>query len=1004
MAKNGIPTSPIPATQHIYIQAGNPSCSRTGGIFGRSVKSIPAPIQYVIPITAQNTVIHVPKGWSVQVIQNPVMYYPPMAAPQAALPTHYGQYQPAYSPQKPQQSSGEILQNEYNRLWQQDASIRQDHTLETLATYLRPSLQKKGFPANTVSDAKAVIQDLAHDMALKTVRHVEYFINDVESYEQYNSFLSAHTPKASKDSAPISEPVETETKTETKTENIVPKEPEVVVSHVQETEIETDIIDEPLAEVDEIAYPHTAIEVHETNVPPAISVTGKISTPSQEQPSHSALHNTGANDSPLPQTARDVATAKISEDNLPKPNAATALPSSDKEAPVGQPTTKISNPSPRLSTKPIPPPKPEGLAQKAAKTTTTVKPASNQTITAGQQPATPSHAAEPKSAGTTEKDVQTTRTTVQPQKAATQSPTQRDQTTTSASKSTQETQTSPVRQREQSTETRPLPETNTQGTQTQSISRSQGSQTTKPNQTSFSTQTQHDGIARTADTNTPRQSPAVETNTEKTNSQAASAGTQTSSPKTLDNSGSAPVTNVVTASASSARYENIDALQPNNGTGSSLKTESSASIQQPNVTEPQSKTRPQIPHKSLAVRLKAALINFFRLGLKSDATLASSETRSVTGASSIASSDASDIADLASLEGEHNDYTVDDAENQPEPVDTIDTSDIDSEYDDDGEWDDDEWDNNLDLASHTYENINTLSGSENDGNVETSPPSNPYENINRLHRYENIDVLTQPDVDSISMPTESPQASSSPAYENLRVLNEPDTTRVQLDTKANDATSDYISEDGTADNASQTSSIEQHDIPAPPQETSPIYATIDKSRKQPDSIASSDSGFGEASPRDLMDDDISLTADSPESGDGLVDIATKERMLEGWEELSVSWNDYKNLYQALSKGANLKNPNDRLTNAQNFAKLAAQAKPLNDKLQSALVALHNDIKMPIPSWRNTEKLKPYGTGRRTTHQKSDNHFIPLYTVAQSPISRWPSRPYNWQTMPITLSR
>ncbi|WP_345196637.1 hypothetical protein [Kistimonas scapharcae] len=743
-------------------------------------------------------------------------------------------------------------------------------------------------------------------MALKTVRHVEYFIKDVDSYEQYNSFLSSHTPEASKVSAPIPDTVEDD--------NLLPQEPKSVASTIKEAEAEdTDISDEALAELEEITYPQTTIEVPETLLFPAVQLTETIPTPWQEQESHAPSHNTATNIPPLPQSTDAVSTVKTSEGNLPDQSSVTALTSNDQETPVDKPIDKTSDQPSPIRTKPKPPPKPKDLAQKAAKATTTVKPPSSKTITADKQPTPHSHEADIK----TEKDVRATRTT-------------------------------PVSQREQSTETRPLAGTNTQGTQTQSTSRSQDSQTTKPVQATFSTQTLNGGITRQAVTDTSKQSSTIGTDIEKTNAPS-DTDTPTSSPKPQGHRGSAPVTQTGAASVGSIHYENIAALHPNNETGPSLKTENQASLLQPdqaNATKTQPQKRPQVPYKSLAVRLKAALINFFRLGSKSDTALTNSEAPSAKSPSSIASSDASDIADLASFEGEHSDDTVDDVESQPGSVDSTDTSEIDSEYDDDEEWDD-EW--NDELESHTYENISILKEPGNDGNVETAAPSNPYENTNKLHTYENIsqlhtyeniDVLNQTGVGDTTVTTAPPLESASHTDENLHILKEPDTTREVLDHDSNDATPDDFIEDDTTDIASQTASIEQHDLAAPPQETPPVYATIDKSRKQPASIASSDSGFGEASPRDIMDDDISL---ADESGDDLVDIATKERMLQGWGELKVSWNEYKNLYRALSKGADLKNPNDRLANAQAYAKLASQAKPLNEKLQATLVALHKDI-------------------------------------------------------------
>ncbi|WP_211829875.1 hypothetical protein [Kistimonas asteriae] len=680
MAKNGIPTSPIPATQHIYIQAGKPFYTATGGIFGRSVKYVPVPIQYVIPITAQNTVIHVPKGWSVQVIKNPAMYYPPMAAPQTAKPAHHGHYLPSHSPQPPQQQPGDALRNEYNRLWQQDASINQDHVLETVATCLRPSLQKKGFQANTVSEAKTVIQKLKNEMALETIRHVEDLVQNIDSHEQYSAFKSREAPQTSKaphhtgehkkiaprniETAPASSLRESPARDITADDGDITDEAladesgllTIAGRNIFDTEettestlptvaaSSTDVIDDPtLAEQGEIAYPNDTIEMPATGLSPVGDPTTVVPTPPpQEQPTQKTT----------------IPLAPI-----------------DKETPVAPSPDKASNQPSSTKIKPEIPQKPEHLARTSVEAETTVKQPSNLSITIGKTPAASS-----------------------------------------------------------------LPET-----------------TAEP-------------LLST-----------TETNTEKANNRP-DADTQTSSPKPLDNRGSAQVRSGVAASANNTRHQNAAALQPADKTDSSIKAENQVSALQADpikTTAPPSDSRPPLPDKSLFLKFKAFISQLFQKQSKTDTDLARIESSSVKSPSSIASSNASDIADLASLEEESSDYTVADANSQSEPIDTLYTSDIGSGYDEDewNEWDDDdddfeEWsESSVENAvpSTTYENTNHL---------------NSYENISKLQTYENLDALAQPDVDKKATTTESPQESPSHAYENLRVLNEPDATPAMPDTVA----------------------------------------------------------------------------------------------------------------------------------------------------------------------------------------------------------------------------
>ncbi|GFR79390.1 hypothetical protein ElyMa_000555200 [Elysia marginata] len=188
------------------------------------------------------------------------------------------------------------------------------------------------------------------------------------------------------------------------------------------------------------------------------------------------------------------------------------------------------------------------------------------------------------------------------------------------------------------------------------------------------------------------------------------------------------------------------------------------------TTTPQSDSlTPDLP-QSLLVKSKVFMSQLFKKKSKTDTDLAGIESSAVKSPSSIASSNASDIADLTSLEEESSNYTVNDIDSQPEPIDTLDTSDVDSGYDE-YEWDDDdddfeEWsDSNVETASpsNTYENISDL---------------NAYENISRLQTHEHSDALVQPDVDEKAATTESPQESSSHTYENLRILNASDATPV----------------------------------------------------------------------------------------------------------------------------------------------------------------------------------------------------------------------------------
>ncbi len=403
MAKNGIPNSSTPVTQHVYIQAGKPSYSATKDFFGRTVQYVPAPQKFLIPIVASKTVIHVPKGWKVEVIKNPVMYYPPMAAPQTAIPAHNGHYQTSNSHQHPQQPAEDTQHNEYNRLWQQDAPISQPNVLDTVATSLRPALQKKGFTANTVSEAKTVIQNLKNDMGLETIRHVEELVHSIKNYEQYNAFRSQHVPQASKANHHTADRTETTLKKIANEDisddplrdqedwlNIAGKnifdseEPTESVATPAATSME--VIDDPtLAELSEITYHNDTIDIPAASGKSVSDPASILSTPPQETRDDVAVPNKTL----PPKTTSTVPTDSTSKNDPTTIKTTTPAAPILKKTLVDQHADKTLSQSLSTKTKPEIPPKPEHLVGNFVKTKTTIKQTPEQTITPNNSPEAP---------------------------------------------------------------------------------------------------------------------------------------------------------------------------------------------------------------------------------------------------------------------------------------------------------------------------------------------------------------------------------------------------------------------------------------------------------------------------------------------------------------------------------------------------------------------------------------------------------------------------------------